>query len=550
MIAKKCSLFVFLLLLLPAGYAQQHGGHGAAATQKPVTLLPGLGKIHHPIQTRSPLAQKYFNQGLMLVYGFNHDEAIRSFEKAAALDPFAAMPYWGVAYALGPNINIDVDPEKEKAAFEAVQKAVKLSEGAPANEKAYIRALARRYSDHPAVDLKKLAREFADGMREVSKAYPDDLDAATIFAESLMDLNPWKLWSKDGKAAPGTAEIVATLERVLRRDPEHLGANHYYIHALEASKHPERALPSAERLQRIAPNSGHIVHMPGHIYLQLGDYEKTAVSNEYAAKADRSFIAASGATGVYPLMYYTHNLHFIAVARALQGRYTDAKRAAAMMSANVAPGLKEMPMLEPFVLVEWLVELQFHHWDTLLALPKPADAASQRYLLWHYARALALAGKGRTAEAEAMRDAFAALVAKIPDDAPYGTTNLAKPVLGIGVYVASAAIAESRKDWDGAVEFWKQAVAAEDATNYDEPPAWYYAVRQSLGAALLKAGKAAEAETVFREGLALHPRDGRLLFGLLEALRAQKKTAAVAQVREQFDEAWKTAEVKLQLGDL
>jgi tetratricopeptide (TPR) repeat protein len=249
-------------------------------------------------------------------------------------------------------------------------------------------------------------------------------------------------------------------------------------------------------------------------------------------------------------MYYTHNLHFIAVARALQGRYADAKRAAAMMSANVTPALKDMPMLEPFVLIEWLVELQFHRWDAVLALPKPADTASQRGMLWHYAQALALAGKGRTAEAVKMRDAYASLVAKVPEDAGFGTTNLAKPVLGIGVHVASAAIAESRKDWDAAVALWRQAVIAEDATNYDEPAAWYYAVRQSLGAALLKAGKPAEAETVFREGLALHPRDGRLLFGLLEALRAQKKTAAVSQVQAQFEEAWKTAEVKLTLTDL
>lgn len=548
MIANKCLPLVFLLW---AGVTvAQHGGHGVVSAQKPVTLLPGLGKIHHPIQTPSPLAQKYFDQGLMLVYGFNHDEAVRSFEKAAALDPLAAMPYWGIAYALGPNINMDVDPAKEKAAYDAVQKAVKLSANAPANEKAYIAALARRYSDDPAADLKRLAREFADAMREVSTAYPDDLDAATIYAESLMDLNPWKLWAKDGTAAEGTAEIVATLERVLRRDPDHLGANHYYIHAVEASKHPEKALPSADRLGRIAPNSGHIVHMPGHIYLQLGDYEKTAVSNEYAAKADRAFIAASGATGVYPLMYYTHNLHFIAVARAFQGRYAEAKRAAGMMAANVTPALKDMPMLEPYVLIEWLVELQFHRWDAVLALPKPGEASSQRGMLWHYAQALALAGKGRTAEAVRMRDAYASLVAKIGDDAPFGTTNFAKPVLGIGVHVASAAIAECRKDWEEAIGFWRQAVAAEDATNYDEPAAWYYPVRQSLGAALLKAGKAAEAETVFREGLALHPRDGRLLFGLLEALRAQKKTAAVSLVQAQFEEAWKTAEVKLTLTDL
>jgi tetratricopeptide (TPR) repeat protein len=508
--------------------------------------MTGLGRIHHPIETRSPLAQKYFDQGLMLVYGFNHDEAVRSFEKAASLDPFAPMPLWGVALALGPNINLDVDPAKEKAAFEAVQKARQLK--APPNEKAYIEALAKRYSDDPKADLKKLARDYADAMRELSMSYPDDLDAATLFAESLMDLNPWKLWTKDGKPAEGTEETVATLERVLRRDPDHLGANHYYIHAVEASKRPEKAIASADRLGKLAPNAGHLVHMPGHIYLQLGDYEKTAVSNEAAARSDRQFIANSGATGIYPLMYYSHNLHFIAVARASQGRYAEAKRAADLMAANVAPAVKDMPMIEAFTLIPWFVMLQFHRWDDLLALPKPTDAASQTYMLWHYARAMALAGKGKPDEARIARDTYAKLVAAIPEDAPFGTTNTARDTLAVGVAVADASITEARGE--SAVDLWRAAVAAEDKLNYDEPPAWYYAVRQSLGASLLRAGEHAEAETVFREALEAHPRDGRLLFGLLEALKGQKKSAAAAQVQTQFDEAWKSAESKLKLSDL
>lgn len=539
---RTCIFLTFSLLSFA-----QHGGH-STSPHKPVALLTGLGKIHHPIETRSPLAQKYFDQGLMLVYGFNHDEAIRSFEKASALDPLAAMPLWGVALALGPNINIDVEPAKEKAAYEAVQRALKLCGKSPANEKAYIAALAKRYSDDLIADLKKLGRDYAEAMRELSEAYPDDLDAATLFAESLMDLNPWKLWTKDGNPAEGTLEIVATLERVMRRDPDHLGANHYYIHAVEASKHPEKALPSADRLGRLAPNSGHLVHMPGHIYLQLGDYEKTAVSNEAAARSDRQFIANSGATGVYPLMYYSHNLHFIAVARASQGRYGDAKRAADLMALNVAPAVKEMPMIEAFTLIPWLVMLQFHKWDEILTLAKPADEASQKYMLWHYARAMAFAGKGKADDAQLARDVYAKLVAAVPADAPFGTTNTAREALGVGVAAADAAIAEARGS--SSVDLWREAVAAEDKLNYDEPPAWYYPVRQSLGAALLKSGRFAEAEAVFRQALEGHPRDGRLLFGLLESLTGQKKSAAASQVRVQFEEAWRSAEQKLKVGDL
>ncbi len=543
--------FLVCLLFTIATLLAQHGGHTAAPPpQKPVTLMPGLGKIKHPIATKTPLAQQFFDQGLMLVYGFNHDEAIRSFEKASSLDPSSSMPLWGIALALGPNINLDVDPQKEKAAYEAVQKALRLSEKAPANEKAYIAALAKRYSDDPKADLKNLARDYADAMRELSQSFPDDLDAATLFAESLMDLNPWRLWTKDGKPAEGTEEIVATLERVIRRDPEHLGANHYYIHATEASKNPEKALPSADRLGKLAPNAGHLVHMPGHVYLQLGDYEKTAASNESAAKTDRQFIAASGATGIYPLMYYTHNLHFIAVARAAQGRYADAKKAAAMMSANVAPAMKEMPMLEPFSLIEWLITLQFHRWDEFLALPKPADEKSQRFLVWHYGRALALAGKGKPTEAEEARNIYAQIVAQVPADAPFGTTNMAREALSVGVYIADAAIAESRNHMDVAIEHWKKAAAAEEALSYDEPPAWYYPVRQSLGGALLKTKRYAEAEVVFRQALDAHPRDGRLLFGLLEALTNQQKNAAAAQVKAQFEEVWKSADAKLKVSDL
>ena len=277
--------------------------------------MSGLGSLHHPVTTTNPEAQRFFDQGLALVYAFNHDEAIRSFKRAAELDPKLAMAWWGIGLALGPNINLDVDPEREKAAYDAVQKALALAAGASENERAYIAALAKRYSIDPKADLKKLDADYKQAMGELVKAYPDDLDAATFYAESAMDLRPWKLWTADGKPAPGTEEIVAVLESVLRRNPNHPGAIHYYIHAIEASPNPERALAYAPKLGELMPAAGHLVHMPAHIYQRTGDYEAAAQSNRDAAAADRAYMESNGAQGIYPLMYYSHNLHFLAIAR-------------------------------------------------------------------------------------------------------------------------------------------------------------------------------------------------------------------------------------------
>src|SRR5436190_14742379 len=278
-----------LILILTLGCAYGQHQHESAKANR-TTLFPGLGRHHHPIATSSAEAQKFFDEGLTLIYAFNHDEAIRSFERAAALDPSAAMPYWGIALALGPNINLDVDPAGEKKAYEAAQKALSMLERAPENERAYIDALGKRYSIDPKADLKKLAVEYKDAMGELARRYPDDLDAATLYAESMMDLRPWQLWSADGKPAEGTEEIVAVLESVLKRDPQHTGANHFYIHAVEASPHPGQALASADRLAQLAPAAGHLVHMPAHIYIQTGDYEAAAKANEQAAEVDRNYI--------------------------------------------------------------------------------------------------------------------------------------------------------------------------------------------------------------------------------------------------------------------
>jgi len=533
-----------MLTILAATLVAQHQ-HPASKPVKPATLTAGLGKHHHPISTTSPLAQKFFDQGLVLVYSFNHDEAVRSFTRAAELDPKAAMPNWGVALALGPNINSDVDPAREKAAYDALQKALARRAAAPPVERAYIDALARRYSDDPKADLKKLAVDYKNAMGELMRAYPDDLDAATLYAEALMDLNPWRLWTSDGHPAEGTEDIVSVLEGVLKRDPQHVGANHYYIHAVEASPHPERALASAQRLETLVPGAGHLVHMPGHIYVRTGDFEAAARTNVVAAEVDRNYIRASQSQGMYPLMYYSHNLHFIAYARTEQGLLDEARTAADQLAANVAPAAKEMPMAEPFLGIRYFVLLRFGRWDDMLRAPAPADNAIIVSTLWHYARGVALAGKSDRNGAAAEQAKFEEFRKKVPAETPFGN-NTSANVLALAAATLDARLAS---DAD-AVERWRAAVRAYDLLSYDEPPAWYYPVRESLGAALYRAGRYAEAETVFREALDANPRGARLLFGLRESLKSQKKDSSLPFVERELQAAWKGAPLQIYRDDI
>ena len=395
----KFQISVFLTVILCGAALAQH--HSAAPGQsKPVKLMSGLSDLHHPVTTSVPQAQLFFDQGLRLIYAFNHDEAARSFQHAAELDPKLAMADWGVAEAVGPNYNDPASDDRFKQAHEAIQKAVDLSSTASPSEKAYIDAMAKRFPADPKSDLKKAAEDYRDAMREVSKQFPDDLDAATLFAEAGMNLHPWGLWHQDGTPEEGTEEIVATLESVIRRDPNHLGAVHYYIHAVEASKSPERALAGANRLASLAPAAGHIVHMPAHVYIRTGDYEAAVRTNQKAAVADQSYLRESGVQGIYPMMYYSHNLHFIAMCAAMNGNYAEAKKGAAMLAANVAPHVKEMPPLEGFMTVPLAVEIRFHRWDTILQTPQPDAAMQTTTMFWHFARGMALAGTGKVAEAE------------------------------------------------------------------------------------------------------------------------------------------------------
>jgi tetratricopeptide (TPR) repeat protein len=496
-------------------------------------------------------AQDFFDQGITLIYGFNHEEAARAFARAAELDPASPMPLWGIALAAGPNYNMDVDAEREKSAFETIQKAQKLAEHAPRVERDYVAALATRYSGEATPDYKKLSRDFSAAMKNLSEKYPDDLDAVTFYAESLMDLNPWKLWGHDGKPAEGTEEIVRVLESVLQRDPNHAGANHYYIHAVEASPHPERALVSARRLDTMVPQAGHLVHMPEHIYIHTGDYGAAVKNNAEAVKVDKVYALKADKQGsIYDLMYQGHNEQFLAWAAGMAGMYEAAKAAGEGLAKRLIPHAKMMPMLDGFILTEMWADARFSKWSAVLAKPEPAKELQGTHVIWRYTRVLALAARGQNDEAASERAKFLAEASAIPPDSSFTQFNSAKDVLGVATHVVEARIAANRGNREEAIMHFREAVEVQDTLNYDEPPDWYFPVRESLGAALLSAGRAKEAEQVFRDDLRQNPRNPRSLFGLMHSLKAQQRETDAAWVEREFNEAWKGADTKLTLSDL
>jgi tetratricopeptide (TPR) repeat protein len=540
-------LIILLLLLLPFITFGQHGNH--ALDTKEAVLEKGFGEVHLPISTKSAEAQKFFNLGLAHIYGFNHDEAVRSFKRAAEIDPQMAMAYWGVALAHGTNYNLKADTNALKAAFENLQKAQSLAGKVTVHEQAYIAALAKRYSVDPNADQNKLAVDYKNAMRELVKQYPDDLDAATLYAESMMNLRPWQLWTADGKPAEGTLEIVAVLENVLRRNPNHIGANHYYIHAVEASPNPERALPSAARLGKLAPKAGHLVHMPYHIYARTGNYEEAALSNIDAVIADREYLAKSGAQGVYPMMYYNHNIHCLASAYLMTGNYAGAIKTARELEDNVKKHVEMTPMLEMFMPYQMITMVRFNKWDEVMSYPQPDAKLKITTAIWHFSRGMSHAAKSDVQKAETELKAFQAIAKTVPAEMPWGNSTAAG-MLRVAENMLAGKIALARGEKQAAVAFLTKAVEAEDALNYAEPPDWDIPTRELLGGAHLLNGEYAASETVFRAELEKHPRNGRALFGLHESLQRQGKQTAAALVKSQFETAWAKSDTKLAVAEL
>ena len=540
------------LLCLGLGLSAVAQDHASHAQSRAVVLVTGLGDLHHPVSTRNTEAQQFFDQGLRFIYAFNHDEAARSFQHAAELDPKLAMAYWGVAEAVGPNYNDPADPDRYKHAHDAVQKAVVLSADASPSDQAYIHALATRFPADPNSDLKKAAEDYRDAMRQVVRQFPDDLDAATLFAEAGMNLHPWGLWHHDGTPEAGTDEIVSTLESVIKRDPNHLGAIHYYIHAVEASPTPERALAGANKLAALAPGAGHIVHMPAHVYIRTGDYDAAVKTNEKAAEVDRAYIKATGAQGIYPMMYYSHNLHFIAMCGAMNGSYAEARKNADLLVANVGPHVKDMPPLEGFMTIPMAVEIRFHHWNEILKMPQPDPEMKTATVFWHFGRGLALAGTGKVTEAEVEYKIVSDAEAATPPDLIFQMpiNNKAKDIMKIAKDVLGSKVALAKKNTPGAIAMLRDAVAIQDTLKYGEPPDWFYPVRESLGAALLMNGDAVGAEKVFRADLEQNLRNPRSLWGLHQSLLQQKRDYDAGFVQKEFDASWKGGPQALKLDDL
>ena len=533
----------------PAPTPANQSSHDAHATPAPAasprnTLFGNLGSYHREIKTTSADAQKFFDEGLTLLYGFNHEESFKSFELAAARDAAAPMPHWGMALALGTNINDVAPAERLKQGYARLAEAQKRKSAGSEVEQGLIDALAKRYVADPAGDQAVREQAYAEAMGALAKRFPNDLDVATLYAESMMNLRPWRLYAKDGTPEPGTNEIVASLEGVMKRNPNHPGANHYYIHAVEASKTPDRAVPSAGRLETLVPGAGHLVHMPAHIYIRTGQYAKSAKSNADAAAVDEKYIKQTGASGLYPMMYYTHNVQFESAAAMFAGNLAQARAAAQRTVTLADPVADQMVMIEPFVAQELSVLVRFGQWADILAAKAPASTRVVQTSLYHFARGAALAETGKAAEAEAELAALKAAAAKLPKDAMVGASNTAADVVAVAVADLTARIAVAKGNTAAAIKAFTAAVAAEDRLGYNEPPDWLIPERERLGALLLKAGRHAEAEKVFRADLSKNIGNPRSLYGLYRALEGQKKYAAT-ETKAQFEKAWAGADVTL-----
>ncbi len=506
--------------------------------------LQNLGKHRFPVTTKNAQAQLFMNQGLNLSYAFNHAEAGRAYREAERLDPNLAIAYWGEALALGPNINAPMDPAAEPKALEIIQKAIALKPKASAREQALIDALVQRYSGR-AEDRRARDVAYADAMRKVHLQFPDDQDIAMLYVESVMDLRPWGYWTRDGMPYERTAEVVALTEKTIAQNPQHPGALHFYIHLMEAYQ-SEKAEAAADRLLTLMPAAGHMVHMPAHIYQRVGRYADAVRSNEMAIAADEDYISQCRAQGLYPMAYYPHNLHFLWFAATAEGNSKLAIEAARKAASRVDDEtLKAVPLLAGFRVVPYYALTRFGKWDEMLREPEPPATSAYLRGMWRYARGTAFLGKGQTNEAEQEFAKLNQLMADKSLDQPLFSPNTGHAVLTIAQEVLAGNIAATKKNYDEAVAHLERAVRLEDALVYTEPAEFHYPPRHALGAVLLEANRAGEAETVYWEDLKRNRENGWALFGLMQALKAQGKNDDAALVEARFKKAWARADITL-----
>ena len=524
----------------------------ALAERAGAPLFEGMGQYEMPITTQDADAQRYFNQGMVLAFAFNHAESIRSFRAAQILDPTCAMCFWGEALATGPNINVTskgkviMAPAERIAAYAALQRAIALQDNVTPREQGYINALANRYNGEVNSDREPLDLAWADAMGELAAQYPEDMTAASIYAEALMNTMPWNYWSDDGIAKPETSAVIAALDRVLDVEPNHPLALHLYIHALEASNNPGRAEPAADRLANLVPGAGHLVHMPSHIFYRVGRYNDAAIANLRAADVDEAYIAACNAQGFYPALYYPHNIHFLWAASTMQGQSAVSIESARRVVANVrVEQVQAFPTVEFFRTVPLLSLVRFGKWDEILAEPHPHEGFMFAKSIWHYARGVAYAATG---EAVLAADELALLLplkddvsVRFLDSRDYPGSTL----VAIAIDLLQGEIAYRAGDFTAAAASFEDAVAKQDSLPYTEPPFWYYPTRQSLGAALLAGGDAPQAESVFRRDLEQYPHNGWSMFGLIQSLENQGKNDEAGKIRQHFDKAWQFADIEL-----
>lgn len=538
--------FLFPLFAMAAlvGCANPHSG--LKQTSGPPPLFEGMGHYFMWITTDVPEAQAYFNQGLTWAFAFNHDEAIRSFTEAARYDPSCAMAYWGIALCNGPHINNPImTPDRSLAAWDAVVKARSLKENCNYREQQLIEAVAARYAPTHTDDRRALDEAYAAAMKDMYEMNINDADMGTLYAESLMDLQPWDLWNKDGSPKGKTNEILALLEQALKINPNHPGANHLYIHAVEASTAPERGMASADRLRDLVPISGHLVHMPSHIDVQVGRWPLAADQNEKAIAADRAYREISPKQGFYNL-YMAHNHHFLTFACMMEGRSEMALKSARTMLASIPDDfIENQPAFaDPFLSIATDVLKRFGKWDEILREPKPRGRLPISMAMWHFTRGVAQAAKGNLSDAHGEQVAFRAAVKRVPENALTGI-NPAHKVLTIADKMLTGEIAYHEGKLDEAVKHLREAIAIEDDLLYMEPPEWIQPVRHALGAMLAQAKRYAEAEKVYRDDLVAWPENGWALHGLAQCLRGQNKTDEAKAVEARFARAWARSDIKI-----